>query len=295
MTGDGTEPGSGRRFRVKPSALLGVVAAVWNHPANRGRRVAATAHFGWSEIRARIGQPTVLTPIGSHSTIRAHHHRGGSWRAVRANPPDYLEMTAWRRWLRPGDLFVDVGAHAGIYTLWAIDAGASTIAVEPVAELVDQLRDNLALNGYDSEVITGALGAREGTMQLAGPDLLRGHLVLDGDGEAGGEVVSVTTLDAVLGGRAARGVKIDVEGAERLVLEGGERALAEHRIELLQLEWNDCSEQLLGEDRTPVARLLERHGYELVRPDAAGRFVTVEDVGFGPDMFARPRAGAGPG
>lgn len=58
-------------------------------------------------------------------------------------------------------------------------------------------------------------------------------------------------------------MKVDVEGAEHPRARGRLRALAEGRIGLLQLEWNDLSESLLGESRSVVAEILRGHGYEL--------------------------------
>lgn len=77
-------------------------------------------------------------------------------------------------------------------------------------------------------------------------------------------------LDNVLGDRHAAGVKIDVEGAERLVLEGARQALAEHRIRLLQLQWNRRSQLHFGETREPVRRLLSGYGYQFLRLDRYG-------------------------
>jgi FkbM family methyltransferase len=64
-------------------------------------------------------------------------------------------MMAWRRILKPGDLFVDVGANVGAYTLWAIDCEARVIAVEPNAETAERLRRNIALNSFEVEVAEG--------------------------------------------------------------------------------------------------------------------------------------------
>jgi FkbM family methyltransferase len=196
-------------------------------------------------------------------------------------------MMVWRSWLRPGDLFVDVGAHAGVYTIWALDIGARVLAVEPEPEMVAQLRENLVLNHYDAEVVEAALSDGPGRMQLVGPDLQRRHLALEPSADPS-LTVAVRTLDDVLGDRHARGVKIDVEGAERLVLEGASRALGDRRIDLLQLEWNDRSAALLDEDRAPVASLLRDHGYELVRPDDTARLLPPASIAYGKDMFARP-------
>ena len=70
-------------------------------------------------------------------------------------------------------------------------------------------------------------------------------------------------------------------------MRGCERALAEHRIGLIQLEWNSASEEAVGADRRPVAELLGRYGYNLFRPDARGCLMPLASVGFGPDVFAK--------
>jgi hypothetical protein len=99
--------------------------------------------------------------------------------------------------------------------------------------------------------------------------------------------VPTTTLDDVIGERQIAGVKIDTEGCERIVLQGAQRALAEKRIRLLQIEWNITSKKVLGETREPLARMLQESGFKLVRPNARGELVRpVEDFRFGPDVFA---------
>ncbi len=293
-----------RRLRVRPDAVVRRVRAITNHPANAAHRAASLWRVAQCELRARVSGKPVTVAIGDHSRIAAHLHAGGSWRAVLANPPDWNEMQAWKQHLQPRDLFVDIGAHAGVYSLWALDLGCDVAAVEPVPELVVQLRANLALNSYAAEVHPIAVADAPGTMSMSGPDLLRQHLTLDKSPSPDSPSpnspspdaaspdtamhVEVSTLDAVLAGRHAAGVKIDVEGAERLVLEGASAALAERRIDLLQLEWNDCCESLLGETRAPVVALLRDYGYELFRPDAKGVLQPTDGAAYGPDLFAAP-------
>jgi len=194
-----------------------------------------------------------------------------------ANPPD-PEMHLWAQSLKPGDVFVDVGANAGAYALWAIDHGAKVIAVEPDPTALKRLRANLDLNGYDAEIVEAAMLDSSGTAHLSqGLDTCN-HL------DEEGLEVAASTLDIVLGGRHAAGVKIDVEGFERVVLEGATRALSEQRISLLQLEWNDLSRTALGESRAPIVDLLRSHGYGIFRPDGG----PVATESYGSDVFARP-------
>ena len=198
----------------------------------------------------------------------AELHCAAASKVVYANPPDWNEMRAWRRLLQPGDLFVDVGSNVGSYALWAADAGARVIAVEPSPEAARRLRRNVALNDFPITVRECGLADRPGRLTLSTGQDTTNHLLLDPD--AVGDSIEVDTLDNLIGDRFVTGVKIDVEGAERLVLDGAVRALEERRIGVLQIEWNGRSQQVLGEDRGPVAALLTKYGYELTRPDHRG-------------------------
>jgi hypothetical protein len=99
---------------------------------------------------------------------------------------------------------------------------------------------------------------------------------------------AMVTIDSVIGGRTVAGLKIDVEGFEIEVLRGCERALAERRLNLIQLEWNATSTGAVGTDRQPVADLLAKYGYRLCRPDRRGVLRPLTHAAFGPDVFAGP-------
>jgi Methyltransferase FkbM domain len=98
--------------------------------------------------------------------------------------------------------------------------------------------------------------------------------------------VEVRTLDEVLGDRLANGLKVDVEGAERLVLNGGAVAIAERRLPVIQLEWNRTSKSNFGEKREILADLLVETGYEFFRPSDHGDLAPTEVGTFGSDVFA---------
>ncbi len=193
-------------------------------------------------------------------------------------------MAVWQERLAPGDLFLDVGANVGTYTVFAASLGASVIAFEPAHDTAALLRENMALNGYhDVEVVEAAVGAAEGAVHFtAGLDSVNR---VDAHG---GTSVSMVTLDSVMGDRTVAGMKVDVEGFEIDVLRGATRALADRRIALMQLEWNDTSWEAVGTDRAPVAELLDSFGYTLFRPDETGRLVPTRDAAGIADVFAAP-------
>ncbi|MGH3345165.1 MAG: FkbM family methyltransferase [Carbonactinosporaceae bacterium] len=262
-----------------------VLSFVWTHPANRDHRVTSVTRAISFQARGRLGFRT-LTTVGTSGRMWAELHYNAASKVLYANPPDWNEMQAWRRILSPGDLFVDVGSNVGCYALWAGDLGAQVIAVEPHPPAVQRLRENIALNPYDISVLECGLAAEPGRMHLTIDKESTNHLLMDTS--ADGQEIAVDTLDNVLGGRYAKGVKMDVEGAERLVLEGASKAMLERRIEVFQLEWNTLSEDLLGESRKPLFDVLATHGYQLMKPDGDGVLRPAgDDWGFRhTDLFA---------
>ena len=265
------------------AAALGVIRYVWRHPANAGQRTRAVLRAIGYQAQGRLLRRRAVARLGERSRLLVDLHRTSAAMALYANPPDMPEMLAWRRELRDGGLFIDVGANVGTYTIWAAELGAAVIALEPAADTFALLQENIGLNGYQVTALRAAAGDHCGTARFsAGRDAGNS---LD---PAGPVEARLVTVDSLIGGRRVAGLKVDVEGFEIDVLRGCARALADRRIGLIQLEWNEASTCAVGTDRLPVASLLAGYGYQLYRPDHAGRLVPLTDHGFGTDVFARP-------
>ena len=260
------------------------IAATAAHPSHRGRRTAAIGtalkYELWTNL---LGRPCHI-PLGERSRIIAYKGETNPPHAVMHNPPNWPDMLVWRRYLRPGDLFLDIGANIGVYSVYAAECGADVISVEPVPQNAKRVRENLDLNGYRGEVVQKALSDQPGSVHVTADEDSYNHLV-----DEGGIEVTASTLDALLGDRSAV-AKIDVEGAEELVLAGGRKALGEHRIKLLQLEWT-VNERLGISDRANAQTILEDAGYELFVPDRFGVLSPLGDKPFKRlNVFAMPVA-----
>jgi FkbM family methyltransferase len=259
-----------------------VVKFVWTNPANEGARAQALLRAVRYQVRGRLLHKRTLAQLGNRSTVWADLHRMGASKVVYANPPDHPEMIVWSQVLRPGDLFVDVGANIGSYSIWAGELGADVIALEPAEDTFALLTENVVLNGYPIITIQAAAGATCGVARFT-----RGRDCVNRLDPGGSVDARMVTIDSLIGDRTVDGMKIDVEGFEIEVLRGCERALSEHRLKLIQLEWNSASNQAVGADRLPVAELLSEHGYRLYRPCRDGALMPLTHPSFGPDVFAR--------
>jgi len=136
------------------------------------------------------------------------------------------------------DIFCDVGANLGLYSLRVAAAGLAPriLAFEPDARNRAQLHANLLLNRLAErvEVRAEAISDRAGSIGFApASDRFTGQSRVAEDGSAR---VSATTLDALLPGAGLRvAIKMDIEGHEGAACRGLAEAAAAHRI-LLQVE-----------------------------------------------------------
>lgn len=139
---------------------------------------------------------------------------------------------------RPGDVVIDVGAAFGTYTLPALSDGATVIAYEPNARLVQFLRANVALNGWTERCSINAYGLGDTTK-----DLPYNERDLGTTGECTA-MIKIRRLDEVFSGARLDMIKVDVEGMELAFLEGARQTILRHMPRLL-IEVHDTADQLL--------------------------------------------------
>ena len=143
---------------------------------------------------------------------------------------EYGTELLFRKVIRPDMVVVDIGANVGIYTLHALKAGAEVYAFEPTPETFHILRHNVALNGFEYSpkvhLYNSAASDREEMTGFAVVANSCGHNSMFRESEDD-KIIRVPTvrLDDTLDGVKIDCFKVDVEGAEMLVLNGMERLL----------------------------------------------------------------------
>lgn len=174
------------------------------------------------------------------------------------------------------DVFYDVGANTGPYTLIAAARGITTVAIEPHYESVAALHRNVLRNGLAERVIVvpGALWDETGLTRISYSDMRSGSAghTLGGRERQSFHWEAVLTyrlddLVSLFGLPSPTHAKIDVDGHERRVLAGMEGVLGGTLRELI-LEMPLKTERLLtgwlaerGWERT--ARYDERGGQRI--------------------------------
>jgi FkbM family methyltransferase len=193
------------------------------------------------------------------------------------------EHELWN-WMGPnlpvGGTFIDVGAHIGSHTLRAaklVGEQGRVIAVEPNPIIAARLRDNVAASGWSNiHVQEAACGEIEGKLRLyAGSDVNSGTASLSSElaGSHGGGgnwfEVAVLPLDQILRPLALQRIdiiKVDTEGAETIVLRGGEASIRKYRP-VLMLETVDGHLRKMNSSLAELESLLSSLNYRKGRYD----------------------------
>jgi len=189
---------------------------------------------------------------------------------------EYSKLSEYR--VQEGDIVLDAGAFVGLYTLSVADKAGLVIAVEPNIASYIFLINNVKMNNLVSKIITYnvALGDFEGNAILYIEDWLAGGSTLFNSWHAdyGHRLkisVKVVKLDDILNNIGIDRVdlmKIDVEGAELMVLRGSIDRLKRRLIKRLVMEIH-----LDVVSVKDVKSYLEKYGYKIelfeIRGDTA--------------------------
>ena len=250
-------------------APAGLVAAITRHtgriPAEswHGRRLALfLRRLGISLLR---GRPLDVERYGAR--MRLHPYNNNCEKKVLFTPQffDPAERAILKEHLRPGCTFIDIGANIGAYSLFvAAFAGPSAriVAVEPQPDIFDKLSYNIGLNPFHTvKAVACAVADKAGELTLFVDPRNRGESSLKIVGTNEGaqiRVPAVTLLDLVRGEGLTRidAIKLDVEGAEDLILEPFLREAPPALLPGLILVENGTDQWQLD-----LPKLLESHGY----------------------------------
>jgi FkbM family methyltransferase len=174
-----------------------------------------------------------------------------------------------------GGTFVDVGAHVGWYTLKAakvVGPKGHVIAVEPNRETLVTLRENIAASGAGSIVVVApvACSDSESTLTLyatarenTGESSLSKANASQDTTIAASYPVRARRLDDIVneaGVGRVNALKIDVEGAEFLVLKGAAATLDRDKP-VVAVELVDEQLKSMGSSVAEVTAFMRSHGY----------------------------------
>jgi len=183
-----------------------------------------------------------------------------------------LETEVVKNLIKPGDIFFDVGANTGYYSLLAselVASGGFVHAFEPASITYEILHTNTRLNGLKNILLNRlAVSDKPGEAEL----LINTQSGLTSMGNTrrgefiGVEKVQVITLDEYVKDNQITRVdflKLDIEGFEGHVLRGAKRLMHEQKDMVILIELAEKNYRPLNLSVNEVMDWVRKQGYEI--------------------------------
>ena len=206
------------------------------HPLTCDAPLGAWARFTWWQLRSRLQDEILFRWIGGQR-LAVQRGMAGATQNIYVGLHEFADMMLALHLLREGDLFLDIGANIGTYTVLASGiCRAKTWAFEPDHDTVQRLKRNIAVNSLDAlvKVYECALGAEQGEVAFTfGLDTVN-RIAAANDKKV--RRVRGERLDTLIVDSQPIMLKLDVEGAEEDVLQGAKALLARPCLKVVELE-----------------------------------------------------------
>lgn len=188
--------------------------------------------------------------------------------------------------IKKGDVVIDIGANIGYYTLIFAKLVGNTgkvFAFEPDPTNFQLLKKNIEANGYTNVILEQkALSNKEGKVTLAlSKQNTAGHHIISEQQDSKNSI----QVDAIIADNYFKNfehkinfIKMDVEGAESIVL-GGMTNMLRNNTELkMMVEYNPDAIKNIGLDPIQYLELLIKNGFSVMDIDSKNMKITNTDV-----------------
>jgi FkbM family methyltransferase len=163
------------------------------------------------------------------------------------------EKSVYKVDIKPGMRVLDLGAHKGIFAIWAAKQGAEVLAYEPHPLTFRTLCQNVRENDTNVKCFQVGVARAEGTAVIySDPE----NSIMSSFRNIGPErfEVSVRTLDEIIGTVEWDILKVDIEGAEYETLLTSEKL---RQVKYLALEWHNASPELVNALEQKLKQIFE--------------------------------------
>lgn len=228
------------------SNVIGRLKFIIEHPLNKNDALKALRRFFIWQVISRISREGITYKWINDTTFKVKQGESGLSINIYTGLQEFSEMAFLLHFLRREDLFLDIGANLGSYSLLASSTvGANSIAVEPHPQTMKRLKENVTLNQATERVVfvEKAVGSSSTKTRLTENYDSMNYLLDDNLLEEKSVEVDVETMDVICGESVPALIKIDVEGYELFVLEGGKKVLGDSKCKALIVEVNSLQKR----------------------------------------------------
>lgn len=274
--------------------IVNQLTKLLNHPLNRNRKLYTLLKIIWWKVNQLFFKiPAIINMTDNAKLICYPNNSFGSF-VVYANFPEYEVMNFINKTVENGDIVVDVGANIGSESVLAASRGkkVKVYAFEPTKSLIPLLNENIFINDFYNriEIIQKAVSNKNGKVRFVLENESEiNHLDISSNNKPKNNridhldikktvQIDSVTLDTFIKEKSLKKIKllkIDVEGAELLVLQGAQKALAAGKINVVLFEINKNIADY-GYKANDIFNLLRKNKYLIYEFNQDGKMLKIQ-------------------
>ena len=177
-------------------------------------------------------------------------------------------------YLRKEDLFLDIGANLGHYSLLASGIkNCKSISIEPVPDTFERLNQQVSINKLENKISTLNIGIGDKCSKLNfSVDKNTMNRIVDYKYKNSVQI-PIKTVDIICDKKGVSLMKIDVEGYEKFVLQGSKIALKNKNLKAVIIEIN-FSNKFYGIENEEVSEILINNDFKPYKYNPLNRQLT---------------------
>jgi FkbM family methyltransferase len=230
--------------------IIMILKFLYSHPLGSKNKLYVTGRFLWWQIISRLSNSNHVFDWVNNTKISLKRGQTGLTGNLYTGFMEFDDMVFLLHFLKESDHFVDIGANVGAYTLLASGViGVKTDAYEPINSTLEIFREQLTVNKLEKlvNIYQIGIGKSKEETKFTNNSNTTNHVVFS-DLDSNYELIKIESLDDRYNLDVNTVVKIDVEGYESLVIEGGERFFSSDKLLAVIIELNGLGRNYGRED-----------------------------------------------
>jgi FkbM family methyltransferase len=244
-------------------SLFNTVKFITSHPLCKDNKIKSLIKFFKWQIACRLIKGDFVFEWINGAKIIIRRGEAGLTGNIYCGLHEFQDMAFLLHFIEKDDLFIDVGANVGSYTILACAAkGAFGYAFEPVQSTYSRLESNILLNYLENKVkyLNIGIGATKTKLYFTSDYDTTNHVIQDEENIQNSVQVNILPLDKILINEKPSLMKIDVEGYETLVLQGAKKILERKTLKAVIMELNGSGGRY-GFDEKIILKLMLEYGF----------------------------------
>jgi len=245
--------------------IFRILNFIFKHPLNKNQKIKALIRFLKWQIGSRLVPGEVIYHWINDSRFIVRPGETGLTQNIYCGLQEFHEMAYVLHVLNSEDLFIDIGANVGAYTILACAVkGARGYSFEPIPSTFNGLVNNIKINDLQNRVTAYNIGLADKESEIlftAGLNS-KNHMVADNEIATDVIKVKIRPLDSVLAGEFPTLIKIDVEGLETLVINGMQYTLENRSLHSVVMELNGSGVRY-GFNDAPIIQKMLDYGFRM--------------------------------